>query len=62
MDDAKGKVEYPAMGVSVRGQYAAGREVVFQLHFPMDVTAEGISRQGLSTVNASMSLEKMEAP
>ncbi len=43
MDDAKGKVEYPAMGVSVRAQYTAGREVVFQLHFPMDVTSEGIS-------------------
>ena len=43
MDDAKGKVEYPAMGVSIRAQYAAGREAVFQLHFPMDVTAEGIS-------------------
>lgn len=43
MSEEKGKVESPAIGLSVRAQYSAGRETVFQLYFPMDVTPDGIN-------------------
>lgn len=42
MDDAKGKVESPVIGLSLNAQFAAGRTVVFQTHVPQDVTPEGI--------------------
>jgi hypothetical protein len=42
MDDAKGKVESPVIGLSLNAQFAAGRTVVFQTHVPQDVTAEGL--------------------
>jgi hypothetical protein len=42
MDEAKGKVESPVIGLSLNAQFAAGRTVVFQTHVPQDVTAEGL--------------------
>jgi|HubBroStandDraft_1064217.scaffolds.fasta_scaffold97413_4 hypothetical protein len=42
MDDAKGKVESPVIGISLNAQFSAGRTVVFQTHMPQDVTAEGL--------------------
>lgn len=42
MDDAKGKVESPVIGLSLNAQFAAGRTVVFQTHVPQDVTAKGL--------------------
>lgn len=42
MDDAKGKVESPVIGLSLNAQFAAGRTVVFQTHVPQDVTPEGL--------------------
>lgn len=42
MDDAKGKVESPVIGLSLNAQFAAGRTVVFQTHVPQDVSPEGI--------------------
>lgn len=43
MDDAKGKVESPTIGISLNAQFAAGRTVVFQTYVPQDVTTEGVS-------------------
>jgi hypothetical protein len=43
MDDAKGKVESPTIGISLNAQFAAGRSVVFQTYVPQDVTADGLS-------------------
>lgn len=43
MDDAKGKVESPVIGISLNAQFSAGRTVVFQTHVPQDVTAEGVA-------------------
>lgn len=57
MDDAKGKVDFPAIGMSVSMQYAAGRQVVFQMHFPMDVKLEGISSM-LERFNAAADREE----
>ena len=43
MDEAKGKVESPTIGISLNAQFAAGRTVVFQTYVPQDVTGEGLS-------------------
>lgn len=43
MDDAKGKVESPTIGLSLNAQFAAGRTVVFQTYVPQDVNAEGLA-------------------
>jgi hypothetical protein len=43
MDDAKGKVESPTIGISLNAQFAAGRTVVFQTYVPLDMTPEGLS-------------------
>lgn len=43
MDEAKGKVESPTIGISLNAQFAAGRTVVFQTYVPQDVTPEGIA-------------------
>jgi hypothetical protein len=43
MDDAKGKVESPTIGISLNAQFAAGRTVVFQTYVPQDVTVDGIN-------------------
>ena len=42
MDDAKGKVESPTIGISLNAQFAAGRTVVFQTFVPQDINAEGL--------------------
>ena len=41
MDDEKGKVESPTIGISLNAQFAAGRTVVFQTYVPQSVTAGG---------------------
>ena len=43
MDDVKGKVESPVIGISLNAQFAGGRTVVFQTHVPQDVTVDGIN-------------------
>ena len=43
MDDAKGKVESPTLGISLNAQFAAGRTVVFQTYVPQDVNPEGLA-------------------
>lgn len=43
MDDEKGKVETPTIGVSLNAQFAAGRTVVFQTYVPQSITGEGLS-------------------
>jgi hypothetical protein len=43
MDEAKGKVESPTIGISLNAQFAAGRTVVFQTFVPQDMTPEGLS-------------------
>ncbi len=43
MDDEKGKVESPTIGISLNAQFAAGRTVVFQTYCPQDVTPQGIA-------------------
>jgi hypothetical protein len=43
MDDEKGKVESPTIGISLNAQFSAGRTVVFQTYVPQSVTGEGIS-------------------
>lgn len=43
MDDVKGKVESPVIGLSLNAQFAAGRTVVFQTHVPQDIKPEGLS-------------------
>lgn len=43
MDEVKGKVESPTMGISLNAQFSAGRTVVFQTYVPQDVTPEGLA-------------------
>ena len=43
MDDVKGKVESPTLGISLNAQFAAGRSVVFQTYVPQDVNPEGLA-------------------
>lgn len=42
MDDAKGKVESPTIGISLNAQFAGGRTVVFQTYVPQDIVAAGL--------------------
>jgi hypothetical protein len=43
MDDAKGKVDSPTIGISLNAQFSAGRTVVFQTFVPQDLKAEGLA-------------------
>ena len=51
MDETKGVVTAPALGVSLNAQFAAGRQVVFQTHVAQDISEDELNKL-LDTMNA----------
>jgi hypothetical protein len=52
MEDSKGAIETPALGVSLKAQYAGGREFVFQTHVAQEISGSDLDTL-LDKLNAS---------